>query len=150
MKLYFKKIDGYLVPDNQESVLYLSKVKNGEALSAEFKKPRRYQFLKKYMALLNHGFEHWEPEAEYKGIKVEKNFDKFREDVQIMAGYSETYVNLKGEIRLKSKSISFGKMEEEEFEKLYSAAINVLLQMVFKNYTKDDIHDVVNELLGFA
>jgi hypothetical protein len=150
MKLYLKYMNGALYPDNEESANYLFQVKQGNVLSCDVKKPRNYEFLKKYMAMLNHGFEHWEPETEYKGIVIEKNFDKFREDVQIMAGYNDPYFNIKGELRLKSRSISFGNMSEEDFEKLYSAVINVLLNMVFQNYKREDLDDVVNELLRFG
>jgi len=150
MELYLKKIDNYMIPDDQESAAYLFQVKNGTVLRGDFKKPRNYEFHKKYFSLLNYAYDCFEIDVEYKGEKVEKNFDRFREDIQILAGYGEPTYNLNGEVRYKSKSISFGSMSDPDFEKLYSSVINVILKRIFKNYTRDDLEKVVEDVLRYA
>jgi len=151
MKLHLKKIDNYLIPDDQESAAYLFQCKQGSVLAADVKKPRNYEFHKKYFSLLDYAFDCWEPEPiEYKGMVIQKNQTKFRKDIQIAAGYGEATYNLKGEIQYVSKSIKFGKMEEEEFEKLYSSVINVILDYIFTNYTRDDLERVVEDVLRYA
>jgi hypothetical protein len=99
---------------------------------------------------LNVGFDYWTPEAEYKGRVVEKNMDRFREEVTILAGYYDVVASLGGSVRLKAKSIAFANMEEDEFERLYSAVINVILQKVLTTWTREDLDDVVDQVLRFA
>lgn len=149
MKLHLKKWGVYLQPDDDESAAWLAKKAQGAVIEAECKEPRNYRFHKKYFALLNHAFDCWEPMQEYKGRPIEKNFDRFRKDVQIMAGYYDIVANLKNEPRYESKSISFGSMSEDEFEKLYSAVIDVVLKYILKNYTKDDLENVVMQTISF-
>lgn len=151
MKLHLKKIDNYLIPDDQESGAYLFQMKNGSVIAADVKKPRNYKFHKKYFSLLDYAFDCWEPEPiEYKGVVIEKNSKKFRKDIQIMAGYFDVVVGLRGEVQYVSKSISFGSMEPEDFEKLYSSVINVILKHILKNYSRDDLERVVEDVLRYA
>ena len=127
--------------------------KPGQVALVTVKKPRNGLFHRKLFALLNFLFEYWECEGEYKGIPVEKNFDKFREDITIAAGFHETYVNaITGELRLKAKSISFASMDEAEFEALFNAVINIGLKRILpKTFEAGDVRKAVeNELMGFA
>jgi hypothetical protein len=41
---------------------------------------------------------------------VQKNFDQFRKDLTILAGYYESTINLRGEVRLIAKSLNFSAM----------------------------------------
>jgi len=151
MKLYLKRMQGgILVPDNDESAEYIGKLKLGEVISAEGKKPRNYKFLKKYMALMQLGFDAFEPSQEYKGQSVEKNFDRFRKDITILSGYYHLVPSVKGEPRAEADSISFGNMDEDTFAGLYNKTIDTLIRYVLKNYTHDDVNNVVNELMGFG
>jgi len=150
MEILLKKVDNALYPIDDEGGQWLFQCKNGQVLKAKISKPRNIQFHRKYFALLNHAFESYEPTAEYRGVVIEKNFEYFREQIQIFAGYGYPVVNLKGEIRYKSKSISFGSMAPEDFEKLYSSVITVILQKVLTSYTEDDLERVVAEILSFA
>lgn len=147
MKIYLRKIDHSYIVDSGDD----SNIKNGEIVSAEIKRPRNYKFHKKYFALINYAYSVWEPaEVEYRGEIAEKSVDRFREDITILAGYYETVVNIKGDVKAQAKSISFGSMSEDEFEQLYSKTIDVLLKHVFDNYTREDVDRVVDELIGFS
>ena len=149
--LYLTKTHYGLVPGDQPTLDYITHMDHGQIIRGEFKKVRNYEFHKKFFALLQVGFDAWEsPDLEYKGEKVEKNYERFRKDVTILAGYYQPVTNVKGEIRLEAKSISFAKMDAEEFEKLYSDVVNVLLHKVLKNYTHDDLERVVQEVLNFT
>lgn len=144
-----KTVTGY-VPVTDQDVEIVTKHKLGDVIRADFKKMRNPKFHKKFFALLNIGFDAWEPEeTDSKHGPVEKNFDQFREDVTILAGYYEQHVRLDGSIRTVAKSISFGNMDEIEFGKLYNAVINVLLKRVLKNYTREDVDEVIDRILGF-
>ncbi len=119
----------------------------------EVVQPRNPKFHRKFFALLNLGFEAWEPGRKHKthkGIPVSKNFEQFREDITILAGFYEQTFDLHGRLKLKAKSISFAKMEEPEFEQLYSAVADVLLEHVLTKYAgREELDSVVNQLMGF-
>lgn len=155
MKAYFRKLPGgTLVPDDDSTAEYLQKIKNGAVLGGEFAQPRNYEFHKRYFALLNLGFEAWEPiEREHNGLPVVKNFERFRKDVAIASGFYELTVNLKGETRAEAKSISFARMDDIEFNDLYQKTITLFLgkYQILCNYRDAaEVEATVNAILGFA
>lgn len=126
---------------------------DGEMVRVHYAQPRNTKFHRKFFALLNVGFEHWNPgrtRKTYKGLPVEKNFDRFREDITILAGYYEQTYDLRGRMRLQAKSISFAKMEQADFEALYDSVANVLLQHILQNYKREDLDEVVEKLIAFT
>lgn len=151
-ELYLKKVNGALYPDDTESAELLFNMKQGHVIKAKISSPRNYEFHKKYFALLDHAYESWEPEIpeKYQGMNIEKNRETFRKNIQILAGYGDPVINLRNEVKYESKSISFGKMEAEDFEKLYNSVLNMILKHVLTKYTKDDLERVVEEILRFG
>ena len=127
----------------------LQGIRSGDVIKVKFSRPRNPLFHRKYFAMLNVGFEAFEPDAEHKGIQVQKNFERFRKDVIIASGFYEPVANINGDVRAEAKSISFGNMAEEEFNTLYNASCNVLLQKVLKNYTRADLDEIVETLVRF-
>jgi len=152
MELILSKApNGSLVPVDQAGIDELAKLKIGQGVRVTLTRMRNYKFHRKFFALLNIAFDAWEPTAqEYKGQPVAKNFDRFREDVTILAGHFTASINLRGETRLSAKSIGFSSMDQDEFEKLYSAVIDVVLQRILKNYTREDLDNVVEQVLRFS
>lgn len=126
----------------------------GEISFLKFIVPRNGKFHRKFFALLQVGFETWDPKRtrkSYKGMAVEKNFEQFREDITILAGFYEQTFNLKGEMRLRAKSISFANMQDDEFETLYQSVVTVLLREVCTMYSgRDELDEVVNRVMEFA
>ena len=147
MKIYLRKVGNtYIVDDGDDS-----NIKNGEVVSCEIKRPRNYEFHKKFMSLLTYAFGVWEPgKLEYHGKVVGKSFDRFRKDITILAGYYELTTDIKGEPKAEAKSISFASMEADDFEVLYSKTIDVILKHVLTNYTREDVDRVIDNLIGFT
>ena len=146
-----KRIDGAMVAANEEDALILDRLRIGDSISASWKKKRNAKFHRKFFAMLDVGFNAFEPEEyEYNGIPAQKSRERFRKDVICQAGYYELVVNLRGEVRAEAKSISFSKMGEDEFEELYSQCANVLLQKVLRNYTREDLDQQVAMIIGFC
>lgn len=142
---------GYLVPVDQDSTEEIAKLKTGQGVRVTMKKMRNVQHHRKFFALLNLAFDAWEPAVtEFKGEPIKKNFDRFRNDITVLAGYYEATVNMRGDVRMVAKSISFGSMEQSEFDKLYSAVIDVILQRILTNYTRDDLDEVIDRVLRFT
>lgn len=140
----------------EEAVKAAAKHKVGEKVLASVVKPRSNKFQRKFFALLRFAFDYWEPDevdhpVEYKGQAVEKDFDRFRDDVTIMCGFYTPVWAANGEMRLIPKSIAFSEMEPDDFARLYSAAISVLMRLVMKskNFTEQQLHDAVDNILRF-
>lgn len=145
--------NGTLAPNDDEAQDYLRKLKVGQGVQVKVTRTRNYRFLRKYFALLHLAFDQWEPEEVQTrhGITPEKSFERFRKDVAILAGYYEAAYRLNGDVRIEAKSISFASMSEDEFEELYSKSIDVILRLVLKGMTEDELRRSVEELvIGFA
>ena len=138
-ELFVKKSQNVLMPVDQVNADVLDEIKNGE-YKAVLIQPRNIQFHKKFFALVKVAYDAWEPEeVKYKDVVVQKNLERFRKDLTIMCGYFDTVVNIKNEVRLEAKSISFANIDDAEFSELYSRFIDVVLQKVLLLivYSKD-------------
>lgn len=156
-KFLFEIFDGWTDADKKswhKLWRHLITLEPGEFALVEFIFPRNPKFHRKFFGLLNFAFDAWEPDRvrkSYKGRPVAKNFDQFREDVLILAGYSEQTFDLKGNMKLKAKSISFAKMDDAEFEQVYSAVVDVILADVLKTYAnREELEEVVQRVMGFV
>ena len=152
MKVYLSKTQVGLIPADNHTIEWFNKLKFGAVVSADFKRVRSYRFLKKYFALLNLAFDQWEPgEINSKYGVPEKNFDRFRADVTILAGFFESTIRLDGSVRIEPKSVSFAKMTEDEFGELYSKTVDVLIKHVYgSKMTKEEIETAVLRYLEFV
>lgn len=106
---------------------------------------------RKLMALFRLGFDAWEPEhgrkrLKYKGQPIEKNFDQFRKEILIQAGFYNAYYDAKGRVHLEAKSLAFGKMTDDEKQKALNAVVDVMLRKVLPStYTSEELHRVLVE-----
>lgn len=147
-----KVAQGALVPADEHEAEKLRRIKVGGLVKCQIAETRNPKFHRKFMALVKLGFESFTPpETTYKGYPVEANFDQFREDVTIAAGYFVVHYRIDGSFRVRAKSISFARMEQDEFERVYSAVANVLLRGVLVRYqNRANLDSVVNQILGFV
>jgi hypothetical protein len=154
MKLALQKTIGHtLSPADPLSEELLQKIKPGEVIHGEYARMRNGRFHRKFFALLNLGFEYWQPgQIDSKYGTPEKNFDRFRSDVTILAGYYHTEIRLDGSVRVEPDSISFAAMDEDTFEKLYQSVLTVLMQRipVLSGMAADEIDSLVDKFLHFA
>lgn len=152
--LLFHALDGQSEDDRKAWRKFWSrmvKMQPGELISVEMSFPRNPKFHRKFFALLQIGFEAWEPgfEATHKGEPVGKDFERFRKDVTIMAGFYEPVFALDGTLELEAKSIAFANMDDAEFERVYSAVADVLLAKVLCTYSRADLDAHVERIMGF-
>jgi len=152
MKVHLTRTISGLLPSEPDSEDWYRKLKLGQVIWGEFKKVRNYQFLRKYFALLNVAYDNWIPgEVNSKYGVPEKNFDRFRADLTILAGFYENTIRLDGSVRIEPKSISFAKMEAEEFADLYSKTIDVLIKHVYKQkIDAEKLNEIVESYLQFG
>jgi hypothetical protein len=146
---------GALVPATDEDADALKKIKAGAAVRVEVKQIRNYKFMQKWFTLATFAFNIWsetmEPQ-EYKGVSIEANFERFRKDLISLTGRYDPVYNLRGEVRVEAHSISFASMSEQEFEKLYSETINVILKKILNSsaMTEQQLRDHVDTVLRYA
>jgi hypothetical protein len=144
-----------LIPADDISRSWFAGLKIGATVLAKVSQPRNVAFLRKFMALMDYSFQYWEEMAEpvlYKGQPIKPNFDRFRRDIAVLAGFGHPVANLRGEVRWEADSISFARMSAATFEKLYSACIDTLLNQVFKDPRWDEasLRATVDKITGFA
>ena len=153
MQISLTKTQLGFIPADPETEEFARKIKLGEVIHSNFKRMRNPKFHKKLFALLNLAFDYWQPgEVSSKYGIPEKSFDRFREDLTILAGYFHTEIRLDGSVRVAADSISFSSMDEDTFEKLYQNIITVIMQRipVLDKMTAEEIDDLVNKVLTFV
>lgn len=154
MEILCYKRAGVLIPATEEEAEKLTKIKSGEVIKVGIVKMRNGAFFKKWFVLAKFAYDIWTETVKpviYKGQPVRPNFDRFRKDLIILAGYYDATYNVRGEVRLEAKSMSWAKMDEETFEKMYSGTIDAILQKVLNrpDLTPEKVRQAVDELMRF-
>lgn len=131
----------------------ITSMEPGECSIVEVVIPRNSKFHRKFFSMLNFAFDSWDPGRKrktYKGKEVSKNFERFRKDVLIIAGFYEQTFDLRGRMTLEAQSISFANMDDAEFERVYSAVASVILERVLTGYSgREELDRVVDKMMGF-
>ena len=128
MELFLtKRTDGLFSPSYNSDYEAAKKIKPGDTVKAQIKKPRNVEFHRKFFALLNMAFENQDDF---------NNFDEFRAFMVMKAGYYKRVVTKTGEFYLPA-SISFGNMDQIEFEELYGKMLDAVGH--FLDITREDI-----------
>ena len=110
-------------------------LKRGTVYECTIKEYRNYNFLKKYFALINCS---WEYLTESQRAFFKDDVEKFRETVQVAAGYYEPCYSLaRQEWFERPKSIAFDKMPESEFSSLYERAKDVIYKTFIPEINKE-------------
>ncbi len=144
MKVSFvKQPGGTLIPANDMESDRLTRFKTGEEYEVDIKLTINPAFRRKMFAFFQFCFAYWKSDKVYQSES--KQFDNFRKDLTILAGfYDETY-NIHGDVRIDAKSLAYANMEDDEFEEVYKASITAAMEHVFNN-ADDSIYD---QLVGF-
>ncbi|MDK9430951.1 DUF1367 family protein [Gallibacterium anatis] len=125
----------------------LQKFKNGEIYEVEVKRTRNPQFHRKVFSFFKFCFEHWSADkTDWKYFDERKQFDTFRKHLTVLAGFKDVSYTIDGRVRVEAKSLSYGNMEQDEFEQCYNALINAALKHIFGNTTDQNI---INQLYAF-
>jgi len=144
-----------LTAGNQATADFIHSLPALTTIHGEFRKQRNPLFHAKWFALVQFLYDHWQPgelqDPKWKGVVPQKSFKQFRKDLTILAGFYQAFYRLDGSVRIEAKSISFGSMDQEEFEELYSKIIDVGLSKILpQSYDKKQLEGIINELLAFT
>jgi hypothetical protein len=145
---------GSFIPWGDEEAAKLGKIKAGAAVRAKIVQMRNPRFFKKWWVLAKFAFDIWSdtmPMMQWRGQPVRPEFDKFRQDLTIMAGYYRPVWNIKGEMRVEAESLRWDKMDETTFEALFSATIQAILTKVLSrpDLTEEKVRQYVDGVLRF-
>jgi len=131
MKLIAKKrLDGSFMPVYDSDKEAVKKIKAGDDVEIEIKRPRNLAFHRKTFSLFNLVFDNQE---HY------KNLEELRKDLTIEAGYFTKRYNMHGVEIIEVQSISFAAMNQDTFDEYYQR----LLDAICNNYgmLKSDIEE---------
>ena len=151
---------GAFVPATDEDAGLAKRFKVGSMARVELKLMRNSQFHRKFFALVKIAFDMWSetlPEQTWRGMPVVPNIDHFRRDLIISAGFHDVVWSTKKDkdgnqtFRVIPKSISFANMDQDEFEKVYSAVIDVVLRMLpGRGLTDAKLREIAERVVQFA
>ena len=136
MKLLVKKHLGKLVPlyGSDYDNLKAAKLKEGQTYEIEIKKPRNYEFHKKFFALLNLAYDNQDTFEDFKALRTY---------LTCKAGHYEQIETPNG-FMIMPKSISFAKMDEVEFDGLYHSVINAICKFI-----DVEAKEIENEIVNY-
>ncbi len=148
MKVNFiKQAGGMLVPSSDQESDRMNRFKTGGCYEVEIKTTRNPRFHGKVFAFFNFCFAHWSADkTEWEHFNEQAQFDVFRKNLTVLAGYRDVTYTIDGRLRVEARSLAYSNMEQEEFEQCYNALINAAIKNVFNN-TKDT--NIINQLYAF-
>lgn len=154
MEVLCRRVPGGFAPESDEEAAKLKKLKAGASVRVTVTQETNARFRRKWWALAKYAFDLWSetmPEMLYRGQEVQRNFERFRKDLTILAGHFHPVWTVKGEMRVEADSLSFARMSDEAFEALYSATINAVLQKILMHtrLTEADLRAHVDRVLEF-
>ena len=129
MKINFLKNSGVLVPASDIDEQRFKRFKSGHVYAVEIKLSRNSDFHGKMFAFLGFCYEHWAGDREF--LSDAGQFDYFRKELTILAGFSDEYYSLDGSVRVEAKSLSYASMNQQQAEECYSAMINAAMAHIF-------------------
>ena len=147
MKVNFIKTPNGFEPANEVERDRLKRFKIGEMYEGEFKTTRNPAFHRKMFAFFNFVFNYWSADkTEWQYFDESKQFDTFRKNLTVLAGFKEVTYTIDGRVRVEAKSLAYGNMEPEEFEQCYKAIITAAIENIFDNTTNQS---TIDELYSF-
>ena len=140
-----KTAGGNLWPADDIDAEKLTKFKTGETYEIDIKLSRNPAFLRKVMVFFHFCEDHWDGERVHEYVSSKEQFDRFRYDLTILAGFYIQTTRLDGSLRTEAESLSFASMTEERFQECYLALTKAAMKHIFK--TADS--NTYNQLIGF-
>lgn len=131
IELSVRRHDKFLVPAFDSAAF--ERIKRDRVYRVTLREQRNPKFHRKMFALFNVAFDLWSEHCtpvQYQGEPVAPNFDRFRKDLTILAGFYEPVFTIDGELRLEPKSLRFDSMDDFEFSQLYEVMIDTVIRKV--------------------
>ncbi len=151
--IFLVKSLGGLAPYDADAESFLSDLKSGKPVRAKISLARNVKYHRRFFCMLKCAYDNHDwPEIETQWGPAKCTYDQFRKYITVKCGYFDMVVTPQGNVRAEAKSISFAKMDQPEFEKLYNDALNFILAeyLAPKGWTAEDMNNAVNQMLSFG
>lgn len=112
-----KTLSGQLKPCYDSDAELLKKIKVGDEVECEIKRPRNLKFHKKLFSLLN---------LVYSNQELYKDINDLRKDLTIAAGYFTERFDFNGTCIIEAQSISFSNMNQDTFDEYYQKILTAI------------------------
>lgn len=140
MKIYLVREDDRFKPLSEEDFTKTKRVKEGQIIEVEYKKPRNPLFHNKFMSMVR---------VVYDNQEQYEHIEQLLNAIKIDLGYYDSYTVRGYEVAI-PRSISFAKMDEIEFEELYDKAVTLVLARYLPTVEKHELEHYVNEIARYA
>lgn len=158
MEILLIRTPSGFMPADDEAQDQIKKFRLGSLAKLDVVQMRNGAFFRKWWALVKLGYDYFIDTCEtqeFKGQQVRPEFERFRKDITILAGFYRPVWNVNGEMRIEAESLAWANMTEERFDKLYNATIEVLLNKVFNGkrmaaWTEEELRSVAEQIGEFA
>ena len=148
--MLIKSSSGHLLPATNADVEKLQKFKAGKEIGCTIRTLRNGKFHRKVWALITYLYDHLpRVTGEYKGQKFEQSIDSFKDTMVILSGFHSYGVMNNGVVTYIADSISYENCTQEKIEQIYSAMINVALEKLGEDQSREDLETIVEQLLRF-
>lgn len=127
-----------LKPADSQAERYLTKLAFGSEVTCQIRQPRNPKFHRKFFSLLQLVFDNQE---RY------KDFEQFRDEIVMRAGYFEEHKHLTGKVSYRAKSLAYDSMDDIEFSQLYDACCEVIIQYFWNDITQAEIDEAVMDYM---
>ncbi len=149
-----------LLPVSANDEAFILQLQPGQVISGEFRKARNALFHRKFMKLCRIAYDVFEqlPQAPVRmagsnqWVTPQPDFNEFRYWAMVKAGFYDVVGYPDGRVRVRAKSVSFVNMEQVEFEKVYSAVLDVFLRYVLspkRGWSRERVDRLVEQLVNF-
>ena len=140
MKIYCRVTDLGLVPMYDSDYDEKKRLKIGDTVLCDIKKPRNYEFHKKFFALVRLTYDNL-PEHLHEALNIYSEED-MRTCLKMDLGlYSIVRLGFREYIN--PQSISFAAMDETEFERFYHRCIDIILRLYLRGTDRQDLLDEI-------
>ena len=136
-KIFVRKQLGALKPVDHVGVDALYKLKEGVIYACQITKPRSSKFHRMFFAMIGLCYENQD---------IYNSMDNFREEITKAAGHFTSYTNHKGNTVYKAESISFSKMGQDDFEKVYESVFMTCVHIFKWEDVESEFRKELNEL----
>lgn len=145
MDIYCVKTKAGFVAAHDSDYELMKRFKDGEVVKLRATKPRNYEFLKKYWALVKITYDNLpEPLMEKWNINsIEAMHKRFKYDL----GYFTSTIGDKKERILEYISISFAAMEECDFQNFYNECVRLICRKYIRGLERHDLEEMIERFM---
>jgi hypothetical protein len=143
-----------LVPADEQEAAALERLREvGGRFRVKVRQQRNSGFHRKAMALMRYLHQQWEPQEHTDdGVPVQRDFDAFRRNLLIQAGYFTQVFRPDGSFTLEARSLNFDAMDNVQFSEVYARLIDVGVRLVGAcgGMKPEQVDMAVDRVLAFA